>query len=284
MQGRICAYCGMGTNGLDVEHFRPKGAIEDDQTHGGYWWLAYECSNYFLGCTVYNQRRKKTRFPLLAGATRCTYNTRDTVAFEQRVLLDPAEDSVEEWLSIGQDDSSGQLVPKPGLDAGARSRVQETIDLFGLNLDAEVRGQRSKAYEKAARAATEQRWDDLRQSAMRHRPHSLAARIVLQRVAPERLPSADEEMRDLIDTLWGDLRTLVSEIGSLKARAKAPDRLDERQLHALGWALVVLQSDPPASDPATAGAYLELLLKRETAEIGLEIVKLFRALRQSRRE
>ena len=26
MQGRICAYCGVATNGLDVEHFRPKGA------------------------------------------------------------------------------------------------------------------------------------------------------------------------------------------------------------------------------------------------------------------
>src|ERR1700690_2130973 len=67
MQGRICAYCGMSTNGLDVEHFRPKGSIRNDQAHKGYWWLAYEVSNYLLGCTVCNRNRKKTSFPLLLG-------------------------------------------------------------------------------------------------------------------------------------------------------------------------------------------------------------------------
>lgn len=279
MQGRICAYCGMSTNGLDVEHFRPKGAIDDDEAHGGYWWLAYECSNYFLDCAVCNRSRKKTAFPLLPGATRCTYDTRDRLAVEKRVLLDPAEDPVEEWLTIGWDDATGKLIPNPDLDAGVRSRVQDAIDLFGLNLDPEVRAQRSKVYEEAARAANEGRWDDLRQSAMRHRPHSLAARIVLQRVAPERLPSAEEEMRDLTGSLWKDLRTLLSEVRSLRARAKAPSPLDERQLNALGWALVILLSDPPAGDTAAADAYLGELLKRETAEVQGEIVALFRVLR-----
>lgn len=278
MQGRICAYCGMGTNGLDVEHFRPKGAIDDEEAHGGYWWLAYECSNYFLGCTVCNRIRKKTNFPLLPGATRCMYSTRDTIVAERRVLLDPAEDPVEEWLSIDPDDVSGRLIPNPGLNAGERSRVQMAIDFFGLNLDPEVRTQRSKAYEEAARAAAAHRWDPLRQSAMRHRPHSLAARIVLQRVAPERLPSAEEEMRDLVDSLWKEIRTLVGEIQNLRARAKPIRPVDERQLHALGWALIVLRTDPPAGHPATADAYLGDLLQHEEAEIRTEIVALFRVL------
>ena len=138
MQGRICAYCGMSTNGLDVDHFRPKGAIEDDEAHGGYWWLAYECSNYFLGCTVCNRSRKKTRFPLVPGAVRCTYETRDALAAERRILLDPAEDPVEEWLTIDRADVTGRLIPNLGLDASARARVQDAIDLFGLNLDPEV--------------------------------------------------------------------------------------------------------------------------------------------------
>lgn len=278
MQGRVCAYCGMGTSGLDVEHFRPKGAIEDDEAHGGYWWLAYECSNYFLGCTVCNRTRKRTRFPLFPGATRCTYDTRDTIAAEKRVLLDPAEDPVEEWLTIDRDDVTGKLIPNPGLGAGQRSRVQDAIDLFGLNLDPEVRVQRSKAYEDAARAAVGQRWDDLRRSAMRHRPHSLAARTVLQRVAPERLPGAEEEMRDLVDLLWGDLRTLLKEIRSLGARGKTPSPVDERRLQALGWGLFVLRSDPPAGDRATADAYLGELLTGEEAEIGTKIVTLFASL------
>src|SRR5579864_5223803 len=278
MQGRICAYCGVGTNGLDVDHFRPKGAIDDDDAHGGYWWLAYECSNYFLGCTVCNRIRKKTSFPLLPGATRCEYHTRGTIGAEMRVLLDPTEDPVDEWLTIGPDDVTGRLIPNPGLNAGEQSRVQDAIDLLGLNLDPEVRTQRSKAYEEAARAALDERWDELRQSAMRHHPHSLAARTILRRVAPERLPSAEEEMKDLFDSLWGDLRTLVREIQEMRARAKPIRRIDERQLHALGWAVIVLRSDPPAGDPAIADAYLGELLEHEAAETRREIVSLFRVL------
>lgn len=279
MQGRICAYCSVGANGLDVEHFRPKGAIQGDAAHGGYWWLAYEDSNYFLGCAVCNRIRKRTGFPLVPGAIRCTYNTRDTIAAESRLLLDPAEDPVEEWLTIDPEDVSGKLIPNPVLDERQRSRVQECIDLFGLNLDPEVRGQRSKAYEVAARAALDQRWDDLRRSAMRHRSHSLAARIVLQRVAPDRLPSAEDEMRDLVELLWRDLRTLVYEIRSLKARGKVPSPVDERQLNALGWALAILRSDPLAGDTATADEYFVELLSKEPAEIRAEIVTLFGNLR-----
>jgi hypothetical protein len=206
------------------------------------------------------------------------YDTRDAIAVEARVLLDPAEDPVEEWLTIDRDDVTGKLIPNPRLDAGARLRLQDAIDLFGLNLDPEVRAQRSEAYEEAARAAVERRWDDLRHRAMRHRPHSLAARTVLQRVAPEHLPSAEEEMRDLVGLLWRDLRTLVYEIGSLRARAKLPSPLDDRQLRALGWALVVLRSDPPAIETAAVDAYLEELLKRETPEIRTQIIALFSVL------
>lgn len=279
MQGKICAYCGMSTNGLDVEHFRPKGAVVDEGDRGGYWWLAYECSNYFLGCTVCNRLRKMTSFPLLPGADRCVYDTRDLITAEGRVLVDPAEDPVEEWLTIDPDDVSARLIPSPGLSAGERSRVQDAIDLLGLNLDAEVRTQRSKALEDAARAADEQRWDTLRRSAMRHRPHSLAARIILHRVAPERIPSPEEEMEDLIDALWGELRTLAFEIHDLRTRAKPIRRIDEHQLKALGWALVVLQSDPPAGDSEAATAVLGELLNCEAGEIREEIIALFRELR-----
>jgi uncharacterized protein (TIGR02646 family) len=278
MQGRICAYCGTSTDVLDVEHFRPKGAIEDDEAHGGYWWLAYESSNYFLACASCNRSRKKTTFPMLAGATRCTYSTRDAIAAEKRTLLDPAEDPVEEWLIIEPDDVTAKLVPNPDLDVGARSRVQDAIDLLGLNLDLEVRTQRSRTYQDAARAAAEERWDDLRKMAMRHRPHSLAARAVLQRVAAEHLPSAEEEMRDLIDLLWSNLRLLVEEIRRMRARGKEPRPMDERQRHVLAWALTVLRSDPPAGDPATADAHLAESLEQEAAEIRTEIVSAFRAL------
>lgn len=277
MQGSVCAYCGLEV-GLDVDHFRPKGAIGEDPAHGGYWWLAYECSNYFLACTACNRNRKKTSFPILPGSTRCTYQTRGAIRAERRVLLDPSEDPVEEWLTLGQGVETGKLIPSPDLGAEERSRVQDAIDRFGLNTDQLVRGQRSKAYEHAARAAAEERWDELRLSAMCHRPHSLAARIVLERVAPEYLPTAEEEMRDLIVSLWKDLRTLLDEIRSLRTRARAPSPVDERQLRELVWALIVLRSDPPAGNPSSADEYLEQLLETEEAEIRTAIVALFHAM------
>lgn len=90
-QCRKCGYCEIkviaGQNG-DVEHFYPKGEIwklkDDPATHGsereflstvegrqrdvlseqGYWWLAYEWSNYLLSCAVCNQYWKLSYFPV----------------------------------------------------------------------------------------------------------------------------------------------------------------------------------------------------------------------------
>jgi hypothetical protein len=190
---------------------------------------------------------------------------------EKRVLLEPSEDPVEEWLKLDQPDVTGRLVPNPNLAADDRQRVKFVIDFFRLNRDPRLRRSRSNAYELAARAAAEQRWDDLRRSAMRHRPHSLAARVVLEKVAPERLPSAEDEMLDLIDSLWSDLRLLLNE-----GRARAPNPVDERELHEFVWALIVLRNDPPAGDPASTAEYLSRLLEREQAETQKEIVRLFR--------
>jgi hypothetical protein len=190
----------------------------------------------------------------------------------------PTDDPVEEWLTIDPYDVTARLMPHPELSEDERSRMQDAIDLLGLNLDPNVRTQRSRAYEVAARAASAMRWDELQQSAMRHRPHSLAARIVLQRVVPERLPSPGQEMRDLAGSLWKELRTLVCEIQNLRARGSRASRIDERQLQAIGWALIIVRTDPPAGDPATAAAYLGELLERERPEVRSEIA-LFRPLR-----
>jgi len=86
-------------------------------------------------------------------------------------------------------------------------------------------------------------------------------------------------MRDLVDLLWADLGILVRELQSLKARGKVPSPVDERQLRALGWALAVLRSDPPAGDSATVDGYFAELLRGESAEISAEVLTLFRDLR-----
>ncbi|QRQ78327.1 HNH endonuclease family protein [Glutamicibacter protophormiae] len=55
-----CAYCetkiSMGF--LEVEHYRPKGNV-DDLTHSGYWWLALEWSNLLPSCPPCNKRLRQ---------------------------------------------------------------------------------------------------------------------------------------------------------------------------------------------------------------------------------
>jgi hypothetical protein len=86
-----CGYCEMmviGGQPGDVEHFRPKGEIwalrpdketwgkqkpwsssvegrlHDLVSHQGYWWMAYEWSNYLLACTICNSAWKLSFFPV----------------------------------------------------------------------------------------------------------------------------------------------------------------------------------------------------------------------------
>jgi hypothetical protein len=87
-----CGYCEGRVHGLqygDVEHYRPKGAVEildkhnplswgvekpwsssvEGRTmklhsHTGYWWKVYSWSNYLLACEVCNQQWKKCLFPV----------------------------------------------------------------------------------------------------------------------------------------------------------------------------------------------------------------------------
>jgi uncharacterized protein (TIGR02646 family) len=137
MQGNVCAYCGLEERTLDVEHFRPKGSVYGEDDAPGYWWLAYEASNYFFGCPACNQKRKSKKFPLLANAQRVTFETRAQLPHEPRVLLDPMEDApVENWFHLEWNDLTCKLLPAPGLNARDESRIADVIDFFNLNMDA----------------------------------------------------------------------------------------------------------------------------------------------------
>ncbi|MBN3769265.1 hypothetical protein [Burkholderia sp. Se-20378] len=55
-----CAYCESAyasTAPVDVEHFRPKGAVAEDEKHPGYWWLASDWENLLPSCIDCNRRR-----------------------------------------------------------------------------------------------------------------------------------------------------------------------------------------------------------------------------------
>jgi hypothetical protein len=174
----------MATNGLDVEHFRPKGKAKSDPTQSGYWWLAYDPSNYLLGCTVCNQKRKSTSFRLEPGALRTTWETRANIGNERRILLDPSEDAIEGLFELEWDDLNCRLLPHSGLSPPESGRVQAVIDFFGLNLDPEIRKQRLRVHDEAIQAAHEHDWNRLRRMAMAHNEHSFVAWFVLREKAP----------------------------------------------------------------------------------------------------
>ena len=263
MQGRICAYCGMGLpTGWMLNTFARRALSRMMRLKQGYWKLAYECSNLLLGCTVCNRIRKEGKLFLSFRAQPDVRTPRGTPwRWKSASCWIRRKTLLEDGSATDLDDSTGRLIPNPGLDAGALITRARNYRLL-LGLESRRGGailERSKAYEQAARAAADQRWDDA--SAQRYATspaHSLAARIVLQSGgagAAARRRRRDEGLQ--IDSLWSDLRTLVSEIGELGGRrAMAPRPWVERQLQALGWALAATKADPPASDPATADAYL----------------------------
>ena len=61
-----CGYCECSTNfgaSLQVEHYRPKNKVKEEDRHQGYYWLTYEWSNLLLSCQQCNSF-KSDKFPL----------------------------------------------------------------------------------------------------------------------------------------------------------------------------------------------------------------------------
>lgn len=60
-----CAYCEasyQAVSARNVDHYRPKGAVAEDPSHPGYWWLAAEWANLLPSCLACNQRRQQVQY------------------------------------------------------------------------------------------------------------------------------------------------------------------------------------------------------------------------------
>jgi uncharacterized protein (TIGR02646 family) len=138
----LCAYCetpypaGSDTN---VEHYRPKGAVDTATQSGqqpGYYWLASDWHNLLPSCTRCNQPRrlehadgnrrrggKGNAFPLEVEADRATAAGEEVR--ERALLLHPYDDDPDEHLEFVAD---GVVRPRDGSKKG-----RATIDVLGLN-------------------------------------------------------------------------------------------------------------------------------------------------------
>ena len=161
-----CAYCEEkvmpGQRHGDVEHYRPKGAVRDQngkvvtierhgQTmkHPGYYWLAYDHTNLLPSCLACNRRGmdaasgtntgKSDLFPTLDGKWAARP---EDVANEQPALLNPWFDDPSEHLQFAVD--TGRIV-------GITQRGRITVEVLGLNR-AELPTARLEASEAAANA------------------------------------------------------------------------------------------------------------------------------------
>lgn len=138
-----CAFCETRISAAqpgDVEHYRPKTAVceplspgnRDDsggqspgrahgpESHPGYWWLAYEWTNYLYSCATCNRTWKRNSFPV-----RDPRGTMEPgVEFaEAPLLLNPFQTDPEPHLAF---DEFGQI-------HGLTEEGEITIDRCGLD-------------------------------------------------------------------------------------------------------------------------------------------------------
>ncbi|MBK7071128.1 MAG: hypothetical protein IPH44_02395 [Myxococcales bacterium] len=151
-----CGYCESyvaGTQDADVEHYAPKHAVADvsddpttwgdearpgvanlrtgsratiERSKTGYWWRAYDWTNYLFACTVCNRKYKETVFPLTpTPPARWRPTKRDRT--HAPLLLNCFDDDAP-WRHFEVDPTTGALTGKP-------PRGTATIATCGLHRD-----------------------------------------------------------------------------------------------------------------------------------------------------
>lgn len=148
-----CAYCESfyGAQApVDVEHYRPKGAVEGAD-HPGYWWIAMQWENLLPSCLDCNRRRKQ-QTPVAVGDLKILFEqmlTGKKDAFpiagqratpeqgdfsgERPLLLDPTRDQPADHLvfHLGDGHAAGLVYPRPTSD-GVNPAVVVEADHAGL--------------------------------------------------------------------------------------------------------------------------------------------------------
>lgn len=224
-----CGYCESyvaGTQDGDVEHYAPKAEVRDlhATAHGveaqpglarvrkgsrktiarsgtGYWWRAYDWTNYLFACTVCNQRYKGGVFPL-DPTPPARWKPTKADARHRPLLLNCYDDDAP-WRHFQVDPTTGTVI-------GATDRGRATVGTCGLHRDT-LRVDRRRAVARARdlcdeiqSAATRDSaihrvWKDLRRLGSDDAPFAGAVRAV----AEERLTLSWEQIVAYVATLPG---------------------------------------------------------------------------------
>lgn len=134
-----CWYCEAEEIRTDmpVDHFRPKGKVDEDDEHEGYWWLAFDWKNYRCACTFCNSVRnfeetqggKGSHFPIFNKENRAYSSTAD-YHDERPAILDPCDPSDDRLIWFDED---GVPEPISSADAEQAQKVNNSKELFHLH-------------------------------------------------------------------------------------------------------------------------------------------------------
>lgn len=134
-----CCYCERTRTKkreMDVEHYRPKAKVKNEDDHRGYWWLAYNWNNYLWSCKSCNQSYKINEFPLLPSGVR-SETEGDDLQIENPCLINPRFEEPSEYLAYYKkklgDRWFVRMIALPGLSEDKEERADETIRILGLN-------------------------------------------------------------------------------------------------------------------------------------------------------
>ncbi len=126
----MCGYCEgavLLVSAGEVEHYRPKARVDGEKDHKGYYWLAYEFSNYVPACGNCNGARGKANHFPIAGSRACAMT--DNLEQEKPLLLHPFEHNPADHLRF--------VVGGPQLAVGTVQGVtpqgKESVDIYRLN-------------------------------------------------------------------------------------------------------------------------------------------------------
>lgn len=114
---RKCWYAECRSEGADndIDHYRPKGRVAEEESHPGYYWLAFEWTNLRLSCQRANRPRrnpecgetggKGDHFPLVYPDHRA-FGPSDDLSREVPSIVDPTNPVDVAMLTFGR---SGEL-------------------------------------------------------------------------------------------------------------------------------------------------------------------------------
>lgn len=150
--GEKCWYTESKNPGTDddIDHFRPKGRVDECRDHGGYWWLAFEWRNFRFSSHRGNRPRrnqdaeatlgKGDHFPLLVEDDRC-YSPEDEDR-EKPTLLDPTDPEDPPHLIFDMDGHTAVAPAYKDSETAVR-RVKATREILHLDWHTFVAGRRA---------------------------------------------------------------------------------------------------------------------------------------------